>query len=280
MLKRHFVFSMLSMAAGLAMFNMHPVGAAGEDYPTKPVRIVTAEPGGGNDIAARIIAQGLSKEIGQQLIVDNRGGASGAIAAGIVANAPPDGYTLLLFGNNIWLLPFLNSNVHYDPEKVFAPITLVISSPTILVVHPAVQATLVPDLVRLAKNAPGKLNYASAASGGAAHLAAELFKLMAGVDIVRVSYKGTPPALNDVIGGQVQLMFAVVGAAMPHVKSGRLRALGVTSAQPTALAPDLPTVAASGLPGYKRETTIGVLAPAATPSALVTLLNREFVTYL
>ena len=239
--------------------------------------MVTAEAGGGSDIVSRVIAQALSGTLGQQVVVDNRGAAGGAIAAEIVARSQPDGYTLLHYGSNIWLLPFLRKNLPYDPVRDFAPVTLTTRAPNMIVVHPSLAVKTVVELIAMAKAKPGSLGYASGGTGSTPHLAAELFKAMAGVDIVRIPYKGGGPALNDLLGGQVPLMFPVAAAALPHVKSGRLRALAVTSAQPTELTPGLPTVAASGLPGYESVSIQGLFAPAGTPAVLINRLNREFV---
>jgi len=194
-------------------------------YPTKPVRITTAEAGGGNDLAARMIAPGLTASLGQPVVVENRGGAGGAIAAEYVAKAPPDGYTLLLYASNVWLIPFLQSNVRYDPVRDFLPISLLTTSPLILVVHPSLPANSVKELIALARARPGALNYGSGGTGSQTHLSAELFKSMAAVNIVRVSYKGNGPALTDVLSGQLQVMFVTTDTVAPHRQSGRLRAL-------------------------------------------------------
>jgi len=251
-----------------------------QNYPTKPIRLVTAEAGGGNDFAARLIVQGLAGSLGQNMVIDNRGGAGGSIAAEIVAKARPDGYTLLLYANNIWLIPLLRSNVPYDPVRDFAPITWAAKSPSTVVVHPALPVKSMEDLIAYAKARPGELNYGSGGSGSTTHLAVELFKSMTGVNIVRVPFKGNGPALNALIGGQVHLMFATAGSVAPHLKSGRLKALAVTSAQPTSLAPGLPTVASAGLPGYESISIYGVFAPSKTPPALVKRLNEEIVQVL
>lgn len=239
----------------VAVMVFGPSVVAGQSYPNKPLRLVTAAPGGGSDFASRLIAQGLTPSLGQQVIVDNRGGANGAIAAQTVADALPDGYTLLLYASTVWIVPFLQ-RVSYDPVRDFAPITLALSSPIILVVHPSVAAHSVKELIDLAKAKPGALNYASSSSGSPNHLAAELFKAMANINIAHIPYKGGGPALRALIGGEVQLMFATAGGAVPHISSGRLRALAVTSAQPSVLFPALPTVAASGLPDYEAATVL------------------------
>ena len=279
-----FFMGMMSIAtmvpgAGAASAQTASTGA-GPTYPNKPIRIVAPEAGGGTDFAARLIAQGLSSSLGQQVIVDNRGGAGGAIAIGIVAKAPADGYTLLCFATNFWLLPFLQDNVSYDPVRDFLPVTLAVTSPNILVVHPSVAADSVKELIALARARPGQLNYGSGATGGTPHLAAELFKAMARVNVARISYKGTASALTGLLGGEVQLMFPTIVSVMPHVKSGRLRALAITTAQPSPVAPDLPTVAASGLPGYESISINSVFAPANTPAAVINRLNQAIVQVL
>lgn len=251
---------------------------AAQPYPARPVRLVTAEVGAAGDYSARLLAPGLSETFGQQFIVDNRGG-SGVIPFEIVAKAPPDGHTLLVFGSAVWLLPLLQ-NVPYNSVTDFAPITLAVTTTLLVVVHPSLPAKSIRELVALAKAKPGELNYASGISGSATHLPAELFKFMTGVNIVRVTYKGGGPALNALLGGEVQLMFATSSGAAPQVAAGRLRALAVTSARPSALFPELPTVAASGLPGYDAASIMGVFAPAKTPTALVNQLNREIVRLL
>ena len=265
------MFSVGLLAAGAGV-------ASGQDYPNKPVRMVTAAPGAAGDFVARLVALGLTESWGQQVIVENRGG-SGVIPIEIVAKALPDGYTLLVFGSTLWLLPFIQK-VSYNPIGDFSPITLAAVTPLLLVVHPSLPVKSITELIALAKSRPGELNYASGISGSATHLPAELFKAMAGVNIVRVAYKGGAPAISALIGGEVQVMFATASGAGPHVNSGRLRALAVTSAQPSALFPGLPTVAASGLPGYDAASIMCIFAPAKTPAALVGRLNRDIVRVL
>ncbi len=257
-----------------------PGGACGQGYPNKPIQMLTSEPGGGNDFAARLIAQGLSVNLGQQVLVVNRGAAGGVVAAETVARAAPDGYTLLFYGSNIWLLPFLRSQVPYDPVRDFAPVTLAVSAAIILLVHPTLPVKSVRDLIALAKARPGALNYGSGASGSATQIATEMFKAMAGIDIAKISYKGNGPALNALMAGEVQLAFATPGSVAPHIQSGRLRALAVTTPQPSALLPGLPTLAASGLPGYEAASIVGAFAPAKTPAAVIGQLNQEFVQVL
>ncbi|MGZ5152311.1 MAG: Bug family tripartite tricarboxylate transporter substrate binding protein [Burkholderiales bacterium] len=253
--------------------------AAGEPaFPHRPIRLVTSEVGGSADIGARLLAQGLTGRLGQQVIVDNRG--SGIIPGDIVSRARPDGYTLLFFGGTFWLQPLLRKNVPYDPVRDFAPITQAVISPTILVVHPSLPAHSVKELIALAKAKPGELNYAMGSPGSSNHIGAELFKAMAGLDIVGVGYKGNGPAVGGLLASQVQLMFATGASVMGHMKSGRLRGLAVGSANPSPVAPDLPTIAASGLPGYESISITALFAPAKTPQAIVDRLNRESAGYL
>ncbi len=245
---------------------------AGQSYPDRPVRVVTSEPGGGSDYTARVVAQGLTGSLGQQVIVDNRAGT--ITAAQIMTKAAPDGHTLLSYNNSLWTLPLIQK-VFYDPVRDFAPVIWLTRSPNILVVHPSVPVYSVRELIAYARASPGVLNYASGTIGSSNHLAAELFKALAGVNITRIGYKGSGFAVNDLLGGQVQMMVATTGSVAAHVKSGRLKALAVTSAQPSALAPGLPSVAASGVPGYEAITMYGLYAPARTPATVVARLNRE-----
>jgi tripartite-type tricarboxylate transporter receptor subunit TctC len=251
--------------------------ASGQNFPERPLRIVTSQAGGGNDVQARAIALGLTPLLGQQVIVDNR--PSGVIPGEIVAQATPNGYTLLLYNNALWTGPLMQKTP-YDPVRDFAPVTTATIGPNILVVNNALPVKSVKDLVALAKAKPGELNYASSGMGASNHLAAELFKAMAGVDIVRIGYKGAGPGLNDLMAGQIQVMFPTAGAAVPHMKSGRIRALAVTGLERSPVAPDLPTVAASGLPGYESLAVYGIFAPARTPQPIISLLNREIVRVL
>ena len=263
-----------------AMSGIACAGAAfGQNYPGKPIRIITAEAGGGNDFAARLLAQQLTRALGQPAIVENRGGAGGAIAAEAAAKAAPDGYTLLLYAGNVWTIPLLRSNAQYEIQD-FAPITWIARSPNTVVVHPSLPVKDIKELIALARARPGQLNYASGGSGSATHLSVELFKAMAGVNIVRVPYKGNAPALNDLVAGQVQVMFPTAATVAPHLTSGRLRALAVTSAEPSVLAPGLPTVASAGLPGYESISIYGLFAPVKTPAAIIRLLNQECARYL
>ena len=263
---RWFIVAVLFLLSGLA-----------QAFPDKPVRFVVGfTPGGPSDILARAVGQKLAERWGQQVVVENRPGAGGNLAAEVVAKSAPDGYTWLLGNNSILATNHaLYKKLSYDPLKDFAPVALVAVQPNILVVHPDVPAKSLQELIEFLKRNPGKLNYASSGAGAAAHLAGELFKSMAGVDIVHVPYKGAQPALTDLIAGHAQLMFATSASVIPYMKAGRLRALAVTTAQRSPSVPELPTVAQAGLPGFEATTWHGVVVPAATPAAVVQQLNRD-----
>jgi tripartite-type tricarboxylate transporter receptor subunit TctC len=249
-----------------------------QDYPSRAIRVVTAEAGGASDIAIRVMGQAIAPSLGQQIVVDNRGG--GTIAGEVVAHAAPDGYTLLYYGNTLWLLPLMRHNVPYDPQRDFEPISYTLSAPNALVVHPSLPVKSVRELIALARARPGELNYGSAALGTSNHISAELFKSMTKTRIVRVSYKGIASAMNALLSGDVQLVFPTAAAASPYVTTGRLKVLAITSAQPSPSFPKLPTLSASGVPGYESVTVYGMFAPAHTPAAIVSRLNREFVSVL
>lgn len=251
--------------------------APGQDYPVKPVRIITSGVGGGTDFTSRLIAQGLSVNMGQQVLVDNR--ASSVITGEFVSRAAPDGYTLLTAANSLWQGPLLQK-VGYDAIRDFAPITLAVTSPNILVVHPSLPVKTVKELIALAKARPGELNFGSGGNGSSSHLSAELFRSMAGINMVRINYKGTGPVYAALIGGEIQVFFSTPGGATPHIKSGRLRPIAVTSLQPSALYPDMPTVASAGLAGYESSVPHGVVAPAKTPAAIIAKLHQEIVRVL
>ncbi len=265
------------MLARLLAFSLLLCACAAHGFPDKPVRFVVGfTPGGPSDILARALGDRLAAQLGQPIVVENRPGAGGNVAAEAVAHGAPDGHTWLLGNNSILATnQALYRRLPYDPARDFAPVALVAVQPNILVVHPAVPARSVAELVAYAKMHPGKLNYASSGSGAAAHLAGELFKAMTGVDMVHVPYKGAQPALTDVLGGQDQLMFATSASVIPYIKAGRLRALAVTTAQRSPALPELPTVAESGVPGFEATTWHGVVVPAATPRAVVLKLNEE-----
>jgi tripartite-type tricarboxylate transporter receptor subunit TctC len=255
-------------------------GAA--NYPTKPVRLVVPFPAGGTtDILARAVAQKLSEAWGQQVIVDNRPGAGGNIGSDLVAKSKPDGYTLLMgtVGTHA-INPSLYKNMPYDHVKDFVPVILVAGVPNVLVVNPSLPVHSVPELIAYAKANPGKLNFASSGNGTSIHLSGELFKAMTGVEMTHVPYKGSAPALTDLIGGQVQLMFDNLPSSLPFIKAGKLRALAVTSGARAAALPDLPTLAESGLPGFEASSWFGVLAPAGTPRDIVAKLNGAIAGWL
>ncbi len=270
----------LSHFAGIFPLGLMIMGAGvvwSQDYPKRPIRIVTVAIGGGSDFASRLIAPGLSAGLGQPVIVDNRNGA--VLASEVASKATADGHTLLVQGAALWVFTLLQK-APYDPVRDFSPITQLTREVSLLVVHPSVAANSVKELIALAKAKPGVLNYSSTGVGGPAHLNAELFKSMAGVDILHVSYKGTAPGITALLGGQVQVMFNETGGVAAHVKSGKLKALAVTSATPSALFPGLPTIAASGLPGYELVGITGFHAPAKTPVAVISRLNQEIVRVL
>ena len=262
------------LAAGLAVQAAAPVRA--QKYPVKPIRIVTSPAGGGNDFPARLIARALTGPLGQQIVVDNR---ATILIADIVAKSPPDGYTLLVTGSAHWIGPLLDKTT-YDPIRDFAPVTLIDRAPSVLVVHPSMPLKSVKQLIALARARPGEMNFSVGGPGSSGYLGAILFNHMAGVKIVSVPYKGTAPALAAVMSGEVHAMFGSAGSVAPHAASGRLRALAVGSAQPSPLAPGLPTVSEAGLPGFLSEALHALFAPAGTPAAVVELLNREVGAYL
>ncbi len=270
----------ITLAMGAYVLDAHtahsqdPSTGSGQVFPSKPVRLLAGERGGG-DFASRQIAQGLTGYLGQPVIVENRG----LIGAEMVAKAPPDGHTLLFYGSAVWISPLLRS-VNWDPIRDFAAVTWAIKSPNILVVHPALPVRSVKDLVALAKARPNDLNYSSGQSGASSHLAAELFKSMARVNFTRVPYRSAGVEINDLVSGQVQLTFGSAGSVGQHVKSGRLRPLAVTTAEPSVLFPGVPTVAASGVPGYEAAAMSGVFVPVKTPAALINRLNVEIVKVL
>lgn len=253
------------------------VAWAAPDHPSRPVRIVTTAIGGGNDFVARLLSRSLSERLGRPAIVDNR--PSSVVPGEIVARASPDGNTLLVASNTLWLGPMFEKTP-YDPFSDFSPISLAGLAPTLLVVHASLPAQSVSELIALARARPGELNYASNATGGSAHLAAELFKRMSGVDLVRISYKGNAAALTDLMAGEVHVMFPVAAAVVPQMSSGKLRALAIGSARPSPLFPDLPTVGGAGVPGYETATYTAVFAPARTPVAIVVRLNKHIADAL
>ena len=245
------------------------------DYPNKPVKLVVPyPPGGPTDIVARVVAQKLQEQMGQSFLIENRPGAGANIGAEAVARSPADGYTLLVATTAHAINPSLFAKLSYSITKDFAPISQLTSGPLVIVTNPATQASNVKELIALAKSKQGGLNYASSGNGQSTHLSAELFNAMGGVKMAHVPYKGSAPALTDVMGGQADLMFDTMLSSMPHVKAGKLKALAVTSSQRSPSAPGIPTVAESGLPGYEAIAWNGVLAPAGTPEAIVQQLNK------
>ena len=244
----------------------------GQTYPAKPIRIITTEAGSGNDIAVRIMAPGLTAALGQQMIVDNRGIGSAELAA----KAPPDGYTLLSYGTSLWLTPLLRNNVTYDPIRDYAPITLTARAPGIIVVPVSLPAKSIPELIALARSKPGELNYGSAATGSLPHLAGELFKSMAGVDMVHVPYKGGGPMVTDALGGQIQVVLGDQANLMPHVQTGKLRALAVATTKRSANAPAIATIAESGLPGFDATAWQGLVGPVGMNPDVIKKINEAF----
>lgn len=246
------------------------------NYPNKPLRIIVPQSAGGStDLTARLVAQKLSDALGQPVVVDNRPGAGSIIGTDLVAKATPDGYTILVVASSITINPSLYKKLPFDPVRDLAPITQLSAFPNILVVHPAVPVKTVQELMALAKAKPGQLNYGSSGSGTGTHLSAELFKSMTGVDMVHVPYKGGGPAVTALIGGQVQLNFATIPSVLPHVRAGKLRAVAVTTLKRSSAAPEVPTIAESGVPGYDHGPWNGMLAPAKTPKAIIARLNAE-----
>jgi tripartite-type tricarboxylate transporter receptor subunit TctC len=251
--------------------------AAAQDYPTKPIRmIIPFPPGGGSDVTGRVVATALGERLGKQVIVDNRAGAGGVVGSELAANAPKDGYTLLMVSLAHTVNPWLYAlNGRYDPIKSFAPVAIVAASPVVLVVNPNLPVHSVADLLALAKQQPGKLQYASAGIGSVTHLAGELFKHTAKVDMLHVPFRGAGPATIDVVGGHTSLMFGGLLATVPHIRSGKLRALGVGSLKRNAILPEVPTIAEAGVAGYETINWFGLVAPAGTPPAIIERLHRE-----
>ncbi len=261
--------SLISLAAvAVASTSLHA-----QSYPTRAVRILTSEPGGSNDFLARIIAARLAAGLGQQVIVDNR---ASALVGPLGAMATPDGYTLILAGSTFQYVP-LTEKAQYDAVKSFTGVSQLERSPNVLVINPSVPAQSVKELIALAKARPGSLNYGTGGTGGSLHLGGEMLKMSTGIDIVRVPYKSTGPALVGLLGNEVQLVFSTPGGAIPLIKSGKLRVLAVTSAEPTQLVPGVPTMIASGVPGFELETIGFMLAPLKTPAPVINRLNQEIV---
>lgn len=272
--------TMTSFIAGLAL-NALAAAAFAQGYPNKTIRlIVPFAAGGPTDIIARTVGQKLTGSWGQPMVIDNRGGGGGNIGSDIVAKATPDGYTLAMVIVGHAINASLYSKLPYDPVKDFAPVTLAGAATIVLIAHPSVQAKSIKELIALGKSKPGKINWASPGTGTPHHLAGELFKTLTGIDMVHIPYKGAAPAVVDLLGGQVSLAFVSLPAALPHIKAGKLTALGISGSQRSAVAPEVPTIAESGLTGYELENWYGVLAPAGTPREIVNKLNGEIVKIL
>jgi tripartite-type tricarboxylate transporter receptor subunit TctC len=266
---------MRSIAAGL-VFSLWAVSALAQDYPTRPVRIVIPlSPGGTTDVPGRIIAQKLSESLGQQFFVENRAGAGGTIGSEYVAKAKPDGYTLLLTASPFVIAPHVYKSMPYDTLADFAPVIRIATGPYVLVVHPSLGVNSVKELIALAKKDPGKIDFASSGNGGAQHLVTELFMYMTGIKLNHVPYKGSGPAQQDLMSGIIKVSFVGTPIAIPHMKSGRLKALGVSTAKRSPEIPEVPTIAEAGVPGYEAIVWIGMLAPAGTPREIVVRLNGE-----
>ncbi len=250
--------------------------AAGAGYPQRPVRlIVPFAPGGGTDIIARLVAQDVGQGWGQTVVVDNRGGSGGVIGTDMAAKASPDGYTLVLVSLGFSYAPALYRKLPYNAEQDFAPITRVATQPFVYVAIPSLGASSIKDLIALAKAKPGELRYGSGGSGGSSHLGTELLRVMTGIDLVHVPYKGTGPALTAMLGGEIHFQLIGISSVVPHLKSGRMRALAVSGAKRSAAAPEVPTVAESGVPGYAFDVWYGMLAPRGTPREIVARVNAE-----
>jgi tripartite-type tricarboxylate transporter receptor subunit TctC len=270
-----------AIAVAAAAATMGPVAAGtatAQDYPSRPIRMLVGYPaGGGVDFFARVAAQKLSEQLKQQVVIDNRAGAASNIASEMTAKANPDGYTLLVTNIAFAVNPALFAKMPFDTPGDFTMVSQIATLANALVVHPSVGVTNVKELIALARGKPGQLNYASAGNGTSTHLAGELFKNVAGIDILHVPYKGAPPAVTATVAGQVQMMFATLPTALPQVRAGKLRALGVTGAKRSNAAPELPTVSEAGLPGFDVSSWIALMAPAKTPPAIVARLNRALV---
>jgi len=266
-------------AAGLLAASMSAVAqkpAAAAIYPSKPIRmIVPFAPGGGTDIIARLVAQDLGQAWGQTVVVDNRAGGGGTVGTNLAAKSTPDGYTMVLCSLGLSYAPALYSKLPYDTEKDLLPISLVATQPFVYVVIPALGVNSMKDLIALAKSKPGEIRYGSGGSGGSSHLGTELLRVMTGIDLVHVPYKGTGPALTAMLGGEIHMQLIGISSVVPHMKSGRMRALAVSGAKRSSAAPDVPTVAESGVPGYEFDVWYGMLFPAGTPRAIVGKVNAE-----
>jgi tripartite-type tricarboxylate transporter receptor subunit TctC len=271
--------NLLSKALAVVAFALLTLGAQAQSYPNKPIRLVCPfPPGGAVDIASRAVAQALTQQLGQPVTVDNRPGAGGNIGAEIAAKSPADGYTLLMATSNILAInPVLYSKIPFDSLKDFAPVSIVVVVSNVLVLHPSVPANSVQEVIALAKAQPGKLTYASSGNGTSMHLAGELFKSMAGVDMVHIPYKGAAASTVDLFAGRVNMVFDSLPPALPNIKAGKVRALAVTGAKRSQFLPELPTIAEAALPGYETSIWFGIVAPAGTPPEIISRLNAELV---
>jgi tripartite-type tricarboxylate transporter receptor subunit TctC len=275
--QRNAMAGAMAIALGLVAGDV-PAAAASAAYPARPVRmIVPYAPGGGDDTLARYVGQALSEAFGQTFVIDNRGGGGTILGSDLAAKAPPDGYTLIMVASTHAVLGSLYKTLPFDPIRDFSPIVRVASAPNILVVHPSLHATSVKELVALAKARPGEIVYASSGNGGGSHLAMELFRSITRIELVHVPSKGTGPAMIVLLSGQAKLMFGGMIGTITHVRSGRLRAIAISSAMRSAAMPEVPTVAEAGYPDYEATTWYGMLGPAATPHAIVTALNTHVV---
>lgn len=266
----------------MAVMAVYAPSSLAQTYPTKPIRMVVHfPPGGPTDLVARMLGQKMTETWGQQVVIENRPSAGGIIGVESVVRAAPDGYSLLFAtGGSMSIAPALNSKLPYNVFTDLAPVSLVVINPQILVLHPSVPANSVRELVNLAKSKPGQINYASVGPGSPNHLGVEMLKFMTGIDMVHIPYKGTAPAITDVLAGHVSLMFNSMPSVLPHVRTQKLKGIAVGSAKRSPAAPEIPTVAEAGVPGFQYVTWYGVLAPAATPKDIITKLNAEIVRIL
>ncbi len=272
----------VALLAGFTAALALALPAAAQTWPDKPIRLILSVPAGATpDVTARLIMPGMSQLLGQPLVADNRGGAGGLIGAEIVAKSAPDGYTLFISSPGaLTILPHLRKSVPYDTLRDFAPISLISVGPFVLITHPSVPVKSVKELIALAKSQPGKLNYASAGNGVANHLAMEMFKQMAGVDITHVPYKGAPQAVTDVLAGHMNMMFNSIAPIVANIKAGRVRVLGIASSKRSAQLPDVPTISEAGVPGFEAVNWFGMFAPAKTPKPIITRVNEAVVKVL
>ncbi len=272
------VICLLLISVGGTLAAVDARAQAPDAWPSKPIRfILPFPPGGGTDILGRIISERLAANLGQPVVIENRGGAGGNVGAEAAAKSAPDGYTIVLVAPSLAISPSLYSKLNYDPVKDFAPISLVATVPNVMITHPSVPARTLQEFIALAKSKPGGMNFGSGGNGTSNHLAGELFNIVAGVKLVHVPYKGVNLAMNDVLSGEVHLVVIGIPAAAPHIKAGKLRALALIAPQRSPALPDVPTVAEAGLPNFEVTTWYGVLAPAGVPGPIVARLNAELV---